>query len=161
MHTDSIKINRPYHNIRIYWTNIWQPTIDVQQSIFEKIRIKVCSTHLYASFGTFCAYIGQLFETQRVFEVCLRIDKSLWSKEKVVDFGILPNVWRLTVPRPIDQFWRKKCQKKSKDVEYKLIQDLKKLYFMLHERSTVKSLFSTYVCFTLDGLFWLNLYVIL
>ena len=33
--------------------------------------------------------IGQLFEVQRVFEVCLEIDKSLLSKENVVDFGIL------------------------------------------------------------------------
>ena len=54
--------------------------------------MEVSSTHLYASFGTFCAKIGQSFEAQRVFEECLEIDKSLLSKENVVDFGILPNV---------------------------------------------------------------------
>ena len=34
--TDSTKINRPGHNIRIYWTNFWQPTVHVDQNIFEK-----------------------------------------------------------------------------------------------------------------------------
>ena len=53
----------------------------VQQNIFEEALIEVCSPHLYASFGIFCAKIGQLFEAQRVFEECLEID-----------FGILPNV---------------------------------------------------------------------
>ena len=57
--TDSIKINRPGHNIRMYWPNFWQPTNDVQQNIFEKSLIEVCSTHLYASFDTFCVQIGQ------------------------------------------------------------------------------------------------------
>ena len=50
---------------------------------------EVFSPCLYASFGTFCAQIGQSFEAQWVFEVCLEIKKSLLSKENVVDFGIL------------------------------------------------------------------------
>ena len=32
------------------------------------------------SFGTFWVQIGQLFEAQWIFEVCLKIHKSLWSK---------------------------------------------------------------------------------
>ena len=64
----------------------------VQQNIFEKTHIEVCIPYIYASFGTFCAQIGQLFEAQRVLEVCLEIDKSLSSKRNVVDFGIIPNV---------------------------------------------------------------------
>ena len=56
-------------------------------NVFEKILVEVCKTHLYASFGTFYAKIGHLFEAQGVFEVCLKIDK-----ENVVDFGILPNI---------------------------------------------------------------------
>ena len=44
------------------------------------------------SFGTFWVQIGQLFEAQWIFEVCLKIDKSLVSKENVVDFGILKNM---------------------------------------------------------------------
>ena len=66
-YTDSIKINRPGHNIHIYWTNFWRSTIYVQQNIFESTLIEVCSLHPHAFFGTFCAQIGQLFETQWVF----------------------------------------------------------------------------------------------
>ena len=59
--TDSTKINRPG---RMYWTNFWQPTAHVQQNIFVKNFIEAYSLHLYASFATFCAQIGQLFEAQ-------------------------------------------------------------------------------------------------
>ena len=38
--TDSTKINRPGYNIRMYWTNFWQPTVHVQQNMFEKTLIK-------------------------------------------------------------------------------------------------------------------------
>ena len=34
--TDSTKINRPVYSIRMYWTNFWQPTVRVQQNIFER-----------------------------------------------------------------------------------------------------------------------------
>ena len=60
-YTDSTKVNRPEHNIRMYWTNLRQPTAHVQQNIFGKTPKKTCSLHLYASFGTFCVQIGQLF----------------------------------------------------------------------------------------------------
>ena len=62
--TDSTKIKRPEHNIRMYGTNFRQPTAHVQQNIFGKTLIEVCSLHLYASFGTFYTKIGQLFEAQ-------------------------------------------------------------------------------------------------
>ena len=52
----------PSYSIRMYWTNFWQPTIYVQQNIFDKSLLKLCSIHLYASFGTFCVQIGQSFE---------------------------------------------------------------------------------------------------
>ena len=58
----------------------------------KKTLIKVCSPHIYTSFGTFCVQIGQLFEAQYVFEKCFNIDKYLVSNENVVEFGILPNV---------------------------------------------------------------------
>ena len=35
----------------------------------EETLIEDCSPHLYASFGTFSAKIGPLFQAQRVFEV--------------------------------------------------------------------------------------------
>ena len=53
VYTDSTKINRPGYNICMYWTNFRQPTAHVQQNIFGKTTIAVCSLHLYASFGTF------------------------------------------------------------------------------------------------------------
>ena len=72
--TDSTKINRPGYNIRVYWMNFWQPTAHVEQNICGKTFIEVRSPHLYASFGTFYAKIGSLFEAQWVFKVCLKID---------------------------------------------------------------------------------------
>ena len=96
--TDSTKINCPDHNIHMYWTNFWHPKTHVQQNIFGKNLIKVGSSHLYASFGTFCSQIGHLFEGQWVFWLCLKIDKSLLSKQNVDDFGILrmfkDSLWR-------------------------------------------------------------------
>ena len=38
-----------------------QPTIHTQQNNFEKNRTEVCCQYLYASFGTFCVQISQLF----------------------------------------------------------------------------------------------------
>ena len=61
----------------------------MQQNIFEKTIVEVDSLHIYASFGTFNVQIGQLSEAQCVFEICLKIDNWLSSKENVVDFGIL------------------------------------------------------------------------
>ena len=65
--TDSFKINRPGYNIN--WTNIWQPTIHVQQIFFQKTLPEVCSSNLYASFGTFCVQIGQLLAAQWVLNI--------------------------------------------------------------------------------------------
>ena len=63
MNTDSTKINRPGHNIHMYWSNFWQPTAHLQQNIFGKTPIEVCSPHLSTFFGTSYTKIGQLFET--------------------------------------------------------------------------------------------------
>ena len=62
--TDSTKINRPGHKIRIYWMNFRQPTAHVQQNIFGKTLIEVRTPHLYASFGTFYGKYCPLFEAQ-------------------------------------------------------------------------------------------------
>ena len=40
MYTDSTKINRPVHSIRMYWTNFRQPTAHVQQNISGKTLIQ-------------------------------------------------------------------------------------------------------------------------
>ena len=45
------------YSIRMYWTNFWQPTVQVQQDIFEKTLNEVDSSYLHASFGSFCVKI--------------------------------------------------------------------------------------------------------
>ena len=89
----------------MYWTNFWQSTVHVQQNTFGKTLIEVCSPHLYASFDTSWTQISSLFESQWVFEVCLKIGKSLSSKENVVETSQIswimpwtaldPNLWQL------------------------------------------------------------------
>ena len=98
-------------------------------------------------FGTFCVQIDQLFESQWAFEIVV-------LKENVADLEILPNVQRLTVPLIIDQFGRKRCQKKRKDLSYQLLQEFFQKYFVVHELWAGKNSFSTYfVCYTLDFYF--------
>ena len=80
------KMNLPY-SIRMYWTNFWQLTVHVQQNIFEKALIEVCSPHLYASFGTFCAQIGSDMNFQTILMPKVTLAKIL-----------LLNVW-LTLTR--------------------------------------------------------------
>ena len=58
VYTATIKINRPGHNIHVL-----NEFLTADRS-FEKILREVCSPHLYASFGTFCVQIGQLFAAQ-------------------------------------------------------------------------------------------------
>ena len=70
----------------MYWTNFGQTTVRVQQNIFEHTLIEVGGLILYASFGTFCVQMDQLFESQWAFEEYLSMDKSLFSKENVTDF---------------------------------------------------------------------------
>ena len=60
----------------MYWTNFRQSTVHVEQNIFEKTHIEVCSPYLHASFGTFFVEIDQLFEAQWAFEECLNMYKS-------------------------------------------------------------------------------------
>ena len=76
----------------MYWMNFWQPTVHVEIIFLKNTLTEVYSLHLYASFGTIYAKIDQLFEAEWVFELCLEIDKTLLSKENVLDFEILSNV---------------------------------------------------------------------
>ena len=62
------------------------------------------------------------------------------------------------MPQIIDQFGHKRCQKKRKDVEYKVLSEFFQKCFVVDEQSAVENSFSTYVCYAVDGLFWLNLY---
>ena len=125
--TDSTKINRPGHSIHMYWTNFWQPTVHVKQTIFEKTLIEVCRTYLYASVGTFCVQIGQLFAAHRVFKQSeeFRNRRDFPSKAAILPFSYISQ--RLTVPWIVNQFGRKRCQKKHKVVSYQLL----KLFFKI------------------------------
>ena len=57
----------------------------------------------------------------------------------------------------MNQFGRKRCKKKRKDVDYNILLEFIQKYFVAHEQSAVKNSFSTYVCYVPDGLYWLNL----
>ena len=46
----------------------------------------------------------------------------------------------------IDQFGRKGCQKKRKDVSYALLKQFFQNYFGAYERRAVKNSFSAYLC---------------
>ena len=52
---------------------------------------------------------------------------------------------------------RKRCKKKRKDVNYKLLLYFSRKYFVVHKQSAVKNSSSTQVCYTPDCLFWFNL----
>ena len=79
-YTVRFKSMNPRYNIRMYWTNFCQPTNHVKQNIFEQTLIKDISLSLYASFGTFCFQIGQLFESQWVFQECKSTNRHFRRK---------------------------------------------------------------------------------
>ena len=151
--TDSTKINRPGHNIRMYWTNFRQPTAHVQQNVFGKTPIEACSPHLYASLGTFYAQIGQLFEAKWVFEVCLKIDKSLstdFCSKSVKRTIFSMNLWKdiYSSDMVIVEFyqWRKwifwhlvtwRCQEKHFEMCYNISNKFLKRYLFLFHSSDV------------------------
>ena len=54
--------------------------------------------------------------------------------------------------RIIDQLGHKRCQKKRKDMNYKLLDEFFQKYFNVHEQSAVEDSFTTYICYTQDGL---------
>ena len=87
----------------MYWTNFWQATVHLQQSIFEKtlIELEAGTSHIYASFGTFCVHIDQLLEAQLVFEKCLKTVKLRFLKENVVNFEFFRKFHRASNNWPI------------------------------------------------------------
>ena len=67
---------------------------------------------------------------------------------------------RLVVPRIIDKFQRKRCQKKRKDVSYQLQKECFQKYFVVHAWSAVKNSFSTYVWSEVDSCFCESVYIV-
>ena len=106
----------------------------VQQKKFEKQLLEVYSPYLYASFGTFCVQISQLVKAQWVFKFSKEFRNRQHFPSKPAICRCSSILQRLTVPRIIDQFWRKRCQKKRKDMGYNLLQDFFQKYFVVHER---------------------------
>ena len=137
----------------MYWTNFRQPTAHVQQNIFGKILIGDCSPHLYASFGTFCVQIDQLFPSQWVFKHLVEFRNLRHFPSKTANSRFSNILQILTLPRINHQFGRKRCQKKRKDVDYNLLLEIFQKYFVVHERSAVKYSFSTYVWSKVDSCF--------
>ena len=126
------------HNV---WTNFWQPTVYVQQNIFEKTLIKIGSSHLYASFGEFCVQIGRLVGSQWDFKLSEYFETNaiFLQKQRFLPFSKI--FQRLTVPRKIIHFGRKRYQKKRKELPA-FINVFSKISWG-HERSAVKNAFST------------------
>ena len=57
------------------------------------------------------------------------------------------------MPRLIDRFGRKRCQKKRKDASYQFLYEFVQKYVVLNELWAGKNSFSTYICYTVDVLF--------
>ena len=108
-----------------------------------KTLIEVCSLHLYASFGTFCIQIGQLFAPLLFFKHSEEFLNQRHLPLKTANCRFSNILQRLTVPRIIDQFGCKRCKKKRTDVNYKLLWELFQKCFVLHGQSAVKN--NTYV----------------
>ena len=118
--TDSIKINRPDYYIRMHWTKFWQPTVHVQQNIFE-----VGSSHIYSDskkhesscllsdffscispeplelqksyFHQFASLSEELSDEKRIFQIRLQnqliFAKTLFCQKKVSYFETFKNVF--------------------------------------------------------------------
>ena len=83
--------------------------------ILKKSLIEVCSSHLHASFGTFCVQIGQFFEARWVFKHSeeFRNRRHFSSMTAICRFSNI--LQRLTAPRIIDNF-DAKCAKRSLEI---------------------------------------------
>ena len=111
---------------------------------FWKTLIKVCSPHLSASIGTFWVLLGQLFAAQWVFKNSeeFRNQQHFASIRAICRFSNI--LQRVTVPRIVDQFGRKRCQKKRNEMKHKLRYEFFQKYSAVHKQSAVKNSFSTY-----------------
>ena len=90
-------------------------------------------TEISASFGTFCTQIGQLVAAQRVFKHSEEFPNRRHFPRMTAILQFSNIFQRLTLPRKIDQFGCKMCQKNCKDVDYKLLLSFFQKYFVVHE----------------------------
>ena len=88
-------------------------------------------------------------------------DKSLFSKENYVDLEFeFFRKFKFSVPQMIDQFGRKRCQKKRKDVSFQLQSEFFQKYYVVHEWSAVKNSFSTYVWSNVNSCFCESVFIV-
>ena len=127
----------------MYGTTFRKPSVHVQRNIFEKTFREVCSLHLCTSFGHLLRPNCLVIRNRRYFP----------SKPAICRYSSI--LQRLTVPRRIDQFGHKRCQKKRKDVGYELLSEF---FFVSHERWAVKNSFIIYGCHEPNVLLWTVLY---
>jgi len=128
--------------IRMYWTNFWQPTVHVQENIFEKTPIENGSSHLYASFGTFCVQTTQLFEAQRDFKLSeeFEIDVIFLRKQRFYRFQTFFKV-SLCLEK-LTNLDAKGAKRTLKIWATNSFKSFFQKYFVIHERSAVKNTFS-------------------
>ena len=122
-----------------------------KKKYFGKTLEELWSPHLYASFGIFCVQIGQLFAAQLVFKHSEEFRKSTTFSFDDSDLSIFKHcmLQRLTVTQMINRFGCKRCQKKPKDGDYKLLLEFFQKYGRLLKIRSVR----TYVCYGPDVLF--------
>ena len=111
-YTDSIRINRPGYSIGMYWTIFWQPSVRVQQNIFEKTLIESLLAHFALKFVNYSRYSESL---KNVWKSTNRCDRRKMTS--ISEFFIM---FKDSLCR--DQqiiFLHKRCQKERKDVDCK------------------------------------------
>ena len=136
------------------------------ERLFDSLQFVYCTTkYFHNNSQKLEPHIFTLLLTPFAFKLVnyLRHSESLNIHKNFEIDGIFPsktdicrfsNIFqRLTVPPIIDQFGRKRCQKKHKDVCYKLLCEFFQKYFVVHQWSAVKYSFSKYVCYDTGGLF--------
>ena len=103
----------------------------VYLNFFFQILTEFGSSHLHASFATFCGQIGSSFESQWVFEHSqyFEIGDIFLRKRRFVDVQAFFK----------DSLWRKRCQKKRKKYELPI-----SIRIFTKISCCVKDLFSTY-----------------
>ena len=138
--------------------HFWQPIIGINQIVFEKLSQKFLA-HIWTLLSLhFLPNWSKIQGTMGLWSI-LEVTKLLPIERKMFfDFRILLNVSCLTTPQLIDQFWCNMCRKKCKDLDYKLLEECFKNNLLYTNGWLSKKLFSTYVCYDRECLFWLPLH---
>ena len=147
-----------HYSIRICTKPIFDSRPLINNKIFLKKLIKVGSSHLYASFGTYCVKIGKLFNSQWKFILSEDFEKDdfFFRKQRFDRFQtffkdslcvqLLTNLDAKCFKRSV-KMWATNCYKSffQKNV-------------VVNERLDVKNTFSNYVWSKVDSCFCEALY---